>query len=311
MSGTICCIFLPSRTTPHSPAATFLTAILFSPQESNLRCREELRQGLRLGHKRRQQRDVVSFHVKAYWWDKIIRVICKTRRVRERDSQVWTWEERNSKSGRCSVQHASGNREYDSENSGSSSNTLASGNREYVQKVVQNMTGRLRRDGSITETSMNSGEYDSENSGSSSNTLALETESTCRKSFKTWQTDSDVMEASRKHRWIQRDCTFQYGRDLWLHRCKQRCTWIQVAKRSWKYSRILNLRTSKVCSVSREWWLKEIQKLRMYFPQTLRTHFGKNPYCWEKKQWSGQQQEYTFIRTPCYAWGKCTFQNMQ
>ena len=34
-----------------------------------------------------------------------------------RDSQVWPWEERNEKSGWYSVQHASGNREYSSEDS--------------------------------------------------------------------------------------------------------------------------------------------------------------------------------------------------
>ena len=45
-------------------------------------------------------------------------------------------------------------------------------------------------------------------------------------------------------------------------------------KRIWNYSWILNLRTSKVCS-EYEWWLKEIQKLRMYFPQTSRVHSGK------------------------------------
>ena len=40
----------------------------------------------------------------------------------------------------------SGNREYDSADSGGPSNTLASGNQEYVQKVVQNMRDRLRPD---------------------------------------------------------------------------------------------------------------------------------------------------------------------
>ena len=77
-----------------------------------------------------------------------------------RDSQVWTWEERNSKSGSYSVQHASENREYDSEDSGGLSDTLASGNREYVRKVVQNMKDRLRCDESISETSLNSGKMD-------------------------------------------------------------------------------------------------------------------------------------------------------
>ena len=47
-----------------------------------------------------------------------------------RDSQVSTWEERNEKIGWYSVQHASGNREYGSEDSGDFSETHASGNRE-------------------------------------------------------------------------------------------------------------------------------------------------------------------------------------
>ena len=45
--------------------------------------------------------------------------------------------------------------------------------------------------------------------------------------------------------------TFQYGRGLWLHRCRQHCTWTWVTKSIWKYSRLLNLRTFKVCSVLR------------------------------------------------------------
>ena len=52
------------------PAATFPTAILFFPQESNLRCREDLRKALRLDRQQRKQEHVVSFHVKAYLWDK-------------------------------------------------------------------------------------------------------------------------------------------------------------------------------------------------------------------------------------------------
>ena len=73
-----------------------------------------------------------------------------------RDSPVWTWEERSAKSGWYSVEHASGNREYDTENSGGLSETHASGHREYMRKVVQNMKDRLRHDESISEISMNS-----------------------------------------------------------------------------------------------------------------------------------------------------------
>ena len=49
-----------------------------------------------------------------------------------RYSLVWSWEERSAKSGCCSVQHASGNRECGSEDSGGLSETQASGNREYM-----------------------------------------------------------------------------------------------------------------------------------------------------------------------------------
>ena len=68
---------------------------------------------------------------------------------------MWIWEERNTKSGWYSVQHASGNREYDSEDSGGLSETHASGNREYTRKVVQNMKDRLRHDESSSDMSMN------------------------------------------------------------------------------------------------------------------------------------------------------------
>ena len=54
-----------------------------------------------------------------------------------RDSQVWSWEERNEKSGWYSFQHASGNR-------------------EYTRKVVQNIKNQLRHDECISEISINS-----------------------------------------------------------------------------------------------------------------------------------------------------------
>ena len=56
-----------------------------------------------------------------------------------RDSQVWPWEERHEKSGWCSVQHASGNR-------------------EYTRKIVQNMKNRLRLDEISSGISMTSWE---------------------------------------------------------------------------------------------------------------------------------------------------------
>ena len=56
----------------------------------------------------------------------------------------------------------------------------------------------------------------------------------------------------------------------------------------------------------------EIQKIRMYFPQTLRVHSGENMYYLKmNKQWSGQKQECTSTQTPCYAWENSTVQKMQ
>ena len=49
----------------------------------------------------------------------------------------WTWEERSTNSGCCSVQHASGNR-------------------EYMRKVVQNMKDRLGHNENVSEISMDS-----------------------------------------------------------------------------------------------------------------------------------------------------------
>ena len=48
--------------------------------------------------------------------------------------------------------------------------------------------------------------------------LPRETESTCKKSFRMWKTDSDTTKVSQKYRWIPRRCTSRYGRYLWLHR---------------------------------------------------------------------------------------------
>ena len=73
-----------------------------------------------------------------------------------RDFQVWPWEERNEKSGWYSVQHASGNREYSTKDSGSLAETHAWGNPECTRKVVQNIKDQLRHDKSISEISTNS-----------------------------------------------------------------------------------------------------------------------------------------------------------
>ena len=70
-------------TTRHFPAGTFPTAILLFRQESNLRCREDLRKALRLDRQWWKQKHVVSFHMKACLWDKIIRVILQVQEVQE------------------------------------------------------------------------------------------------------------------------------------------------------------------------------------------------------------------------------------
>ena len=69
---------LTSRTTTHFPAV-----ILFFPQESNLRCRKDLRNALRLDRQQRKQEHVVSFHVKAHLRDKITRATQKAWGVQE------------------------------------------------------------------------------------------------------------------------------------------------------------------------------------------------------------------------------------
>ena len=227
MSGTICCIYWTSWTTPLFPTSHSL----FFPQESNLRCRKDLRGALRLDLQRRKQKKkhVGSFRDSAYLWDKIIRVTLKPRGVQETLKCGL---------GKKEVQNPDG--------------ILFSMPREtesMVQKILEVSQKRMPR----------------------------ETESTREKSFKTWKSHSDTMKAARKYRWTPKRCTSRYGRDLWLHRCRQHCTSTRVTKRIWNYSRILNLRASKACVVLQEWWSKEIQKFKMYFPQMLRVHFGKKP----------------------------------
>ena len=156
MSGTICYIFLTSWTTPHFPAATFPTVILVFPQESNLRCRKDLRKVLRQDRQQRKQEHVVSFHVKAYLWDKIIRVTLKARGVQETLKSGF---------GKKEIQNPDGIlfsmlRETESmvmvQKILEVSETHASGNREHTRKVVQNMKDRPRHDESRSDISMNS-----------------------------------------------------------------------------------------------------------------------------------------------------------
>ena len=127
MSGTTCCISLISRTTPHFLVATF-TAILFFPQESNLKCRKDLRKALRLVRQWWQRAHVVSFR------DSVS--------VRQHYSSNPEPEEKPRKP------------RVQSEDSGGLAEMYASGNREYTRKVIQNIRDQLRHDASISEISI-------------------------------------------------------------------------------------------------------------------------------------------------------------
>ena len=63
----------------------------------------------------------------------------------------------------------------------------------------------------------------------------------------------------QKYRWTPRRCTSRDGSHPWLHRCRRLYTWIRITRRIWKYSRILNLKTWKVCSMLWTWWSQEIE----------------------------------------------------
>ena len=60
--------------------------------------------------------------------------------------------------------------------------------------------------------------------------MPRETESAREKSFRTIKTNSGTTKAPRKYRSTPRRCVFRYGQDLWLHRCRQHCTWTRVTK---------------------------------------------------------------------------------
>ena len=93
--------------------------------------------------------------MKAYQWDKIIRVTLKDQGVQETLK---------CGPGKEEIQNPDGilfsmPRETEtksSEDSGGLAQTHALGNREYTRKVVQNIKDRLRHDESISEISINS-----------------------------------------------------------------------------------------------------------------------------------------------------------
>ena len=111
-------------------------------------------------------------------------------------------------------------------------------------------------------------EEGSEKSGWYSVSMPRETERTRQKSFRKSNTNSDAMKASRKCLSTLRRCTFRYGRDSWLHRCRQHCTWTRVTKkkRIWNYSRILNLRKSKALSGITRMMIEGNSEIKNVFP---------------------------------------------
>ena len=95
--------------------------------------------------------------MKAYLWDKIIRVTLKARGVQGTLKRgPGKIDIQNLDSVLFSMPRETESYGYGSEDSGGLSETHASGNREYTRKVVQNMKDRLRHDESSSDISMNS-----------------------------------------------------------------------------------------------------------------------------------------------------------
>ena len=129
-----------------------------------------------------------------------------------------------------------------------------------------------------------------------------QTASMCKKFSRIWKTDQDTTKTPLKWRWKQRKQTSQDGQCSWFHRWKQHCTWIRATQKIWKYSRILNLRILKACSILLERRLGKIQKLWMRLPWKLQARHGKELHCSMRKEWTGRKHENTFTRIPCCAW---------
>ena len=123
-----------------------------------------------------------------------------------RYSQVWTWKERSTNSGGCSVQDASRNREYGTGNSGSFGNPR-------VHAKSRSKHERPTR-----------------------------TRWKCLGNIDGLQEDA-YYDMDAIYGFIDAGGT-AHGPEL--------------RQEFWIYSRILNLRTSKICSALREWWSKEI-----------------------------------------------------
>ena len=151
MSGTICCIFLTSWTTPNFPAATSPIAIIFFPQESNLKCRKDLGKALHLVLQRWKHKHVVSSRVKAYLWNKIIRVTLNTGEYEILSSvdQGRKYKLRKLFCSACLGKPRVWHRKF-----WRSLRNGSFGNREYIRKVVQNMKDRLGHNESVWEMCM-------------------------------------------------------------------------------------------------------------------------------------------------------------
>ena len=302
--------------TPHFPAATFPTAINFFPQESNLR------KALRLDLQRRKQKHVVSFRDNAYLRDCkffqfqhvadwtlhghctltsflpcLLSFSCPqtgTAQLYNTQSDLCMRTPQMDRTGLSSTIVFSENEcchdiihgcwhvtwwqagKYYLSNPESPESTRDS--LVWTWQEVQNPDGilfsMLRETESMVQKIL----------AVSQKRKPRETESTREKSFKTWKTNSDTMKAARKYRWSPRRCTSRYGRELWLHRCRQECTWTRVRKRIWSYSRILNLRASKVCSGLPEWWSMKFRNQECIFSRKRCKFTLGNQYCLKSKQ---------------------------
>ena len=103
------------------------------------------------------------------------------------------------------------------------------------------------------------------------------------KSFRTLETNSDTMKASRTYRSTLRRCTFRYGRDLWLHRCRQHCTWTElrrefgIVQEFWIWEHIKGL-------FGIAWMMiKGNSEIKNVFPADIASSLWKKPV-WLKEQ---------------------------
>ena len=127
--------------------------------------------------------------------------------------------------------------------------------------------------------------------------MPRETESTREKSFKTWKIDSDTMKAAPKFRWTQRRCIFRSGQDLWLHRCRQRCTWtreFQSIKGLFGITRMMIEGNSEIKNV---------------FTADVASSL-ENPYCLKNKQKKWTKARVYVYSDSVLCLGKCTVQKM-